>query len=74
MPLTPNDRKIVLLKAGVSQAEVAAACGADNTLVSHVLAGRKLSGPAARRVMEYIARLAGLPVADVFPIESESAA
>lgn len=69
MSITPVDRKILLMKAGKSQVDVADECGVDPSLVTHVIAGRKLTSPAAQKVMEHIAQLAGLPIAEVFPVD-----
>lgn len=64
------DRKIILLRAGKTQVQIADECGVDFTLVNHVVAGRRLTSTSARKVMEYIARLAGLQVDEVFPIDT----
>jgi len=69
MSITPVDRKILLMKAGKTQVDVADECGVDPSLVTHVIAGRKLTSPAAQKVMEHIAHLAGLQISEVFPVE-----
>lgn len=69
MTLSTVDRKILLMKAGKSQVDVADECGVDPSLVTHVIAGRKLTSPAAQKVMEYIAHLTGLQVDEVFPVD-----
>lgn len=73
MSVSAVDRKIVLLKAGKTQTNVADECGVDPSLVTHVIAGRKLSSPAAKKVMEYIANLADVPVENLFPLEPDRA-
>jgi len=74
MSITPVDRKILLMKAGKSQVDVADECGVDPSLVTHVIAGRKLSSPAAQKVMEHIASLADLRIDEVFPVDQPEAA
>lgn len=69
MPLSPVDRKYILMRAGKTQVGVADELGVDFSLVSHVLAGRRLTSPNARRIMEYVARLAGQQIHDVFPVD-----
>lgn len=69
MPLSPVDRKYILMRAGKTQVGIADELGVDFSLVSHVLAGRRLTSPNARRIMEHVARLAGRQVHEVFPVE-----
>ena len=69
MTLSLIDRKILLMKAGKSQVDVADECGVDPSLVTHVIAGRKLTSPAAQKVMEHIAGLANLEIVEVFPVD-----
>ena len=74
MTLSPVDRKILLMKAGKSQVDVADECGVDPSLVTHVIAGRKLTSPAAQKVMEHIAGLSDLEIAEIFPTDQPEAA
>lgn len=67
MPFSRVDRKTVLLQGGKSQRDIAQATGTDETLVSHVLAGRRWSYVGAQSIMRYVAELAGVPVQECFP-------
>lgn len=67
MLYTTVDRKIALTKAGVVPADVARDLGVSETLVSLVVAGKRTTGPAARRVMDRLASLTGVPVNVLFP-------
>lgn len=67
MPMAPLDRKVALIRLRVSHQEIAAACGVDRSLISHVVAARRTTGEDARRVMQWIADRLGLPLAVVFP-------
>lgn len=67
MPFSRLDRKAALLRIGKSNKDIADVCGVDHTLVSHVLAGRRWTSTAARKVMAYVAELLGAPVGEVFP-------
>jgi transcriptional regulator with XRE-family HTH domain len=62
-----HDRKAALYKSGRTGQEVATALDVDPALVSHVLAGRRLTGPDAQRVMIYMAGLFGVPLDEAFP-------
>jgi transcriptional regulator with XRE-family HTH domain len=68
-----HDRKAALYRRGKTGMDVARALDVDNGLVSHVLAGRRLSGPDAQRVMIYLAGLFGMPVDEAFPEALEKA-
>lgn len=74
MRFSPNLRKAALVQAGISMTEIAHQLGVSGSLVSHVVAGRKQTGPDARRVMGEIARLVGRPVHEVFPVLRDEAA
>ncbi len=67
MPWTRLDRKVALLRIGKSHTDIAKDCKVERSLVSHVMAGRRWSGPDARQVMEHIANLLGAPVMEIFP-------
>lgn len=67
MTLTTRLRKMELMRKGVTQREIAGACDVDESLVSHVIAGRRASGDDGRKVMAYIAKLIGAPLTEVFP-------
>ncbi len=68
MPYTPIDRKVALMKAEVTQVQVAKELGLpDAGLVSQVVSGRKVNSPAGRRIAEKIAEHIGDPVDVVFP-------
>ncbi len=67
MSFTRQNRKIELLRLGLSGVDIARELGVHESLVSHVIAGRRLGGGKARLVMVHIARLFGAPVSEVFP-------
>ena len=67
MAFSRHDRKAALYRSGKTGRHVAEALGVDDALVSHVLAGRRLTGPDAQRVMIYLAGLFGVPVDEAFP-------
>lgn len=67
MPDISRSRKAALVIAGVTNRQVAEATGVDETLVSHVLAGRRLHMPEAQKVMDYVAAISGKPVEDLWP-------
>ncbi len=67
MGFTRQTRKIELVRLGLTGADIARALDVHNSLVSHVIAGRRLGGGKARLVMVHIARLFGAPVSEVFP-------
>lgn len=61
------DRKVAILKLGLNNRKIAEACGVDEFIVCHVIAGRRLTGWKGQRVVAYLARKIGLPRAEVFP-------
>lgn len=67
MSLRTRLLKIELLRAGLSQRDIAAAAAVEPSLVSHVVAGRRATGPDARRVRAVIAEKLGAEVDDLFP-------
>lgn len=67
MHTTRYDRKAELARRGLSNRQIAKDLGVDESLVSHVIAGRRLTGDDARRVMELIAEKLGTPVEVAFP-------
>lgn len=72
MSFSPLTRKAELVRADVSQRQVAVDCEVDESLVSHILAGRRWEHPAALKVMRYLAGIFGVPVSVAFP-DDESA-
>lgn len=73
IPFSTLDRKTAMLRAGVTGAEAARACGADQGTVSRVVSGRYTSGRKVRCIMQYIADRVGVPVEIMFPGFSEAA-
>jgi hypothetical protein len=67
MAYTKHARKAALAGMDKKMLDIALAVGVDASLVSHVIAGRRWTGPDARKVMEYVAGLIGAPVDEVFP-------
>lgn len=67
MPFSRLDRKVALVKLSISNADIAEAVGVDQSLVSHVLAGRKRDGDKAQQIIRHIASLIGAPAEEVFP-------
>lgn len=67
MPITRHDRKAELTRKGVTLRQIASEEGVNETLVSHVLAGRRITGDDAKRVMANIAAKIGSSVDEVFP-------
>jgi hypothetical protein len=67
MPFSRIDRKVALLRLNLSNAAIAGEIGVDESLVSHVIAGRKRSGPKARQIIRYVAEKIGAPEHEVFP-------
>jgi transcriptional regulator with XRE-family HTH domain len=65
---TTVDRKVALLKANLTAAEIAREVGASEALVSLVISGRITSGPKAVAVKERIAAATGLPLDVLFPM------
>ncbi len=63
MPLTPLDRKIALLRAGVSMAEIGRQLGVTKNHVAMVVAGKRRSPRVEAKVAESI----GKPTGRVFP-------
>lgn len=71
MPFSRHDRKAELYKSGKTGEDVARALGVTPPLVSHVIAGRRLTGTDAQRVMIYLAGLFGVPLDEAFPEMAE---
>lgn len=67
MALMPADRKAELARRLKTQQAIADATGEDFTLVSHVIAGRRLTSPGAQKIMVYVAGVLGLPIQEAFP-------
>jgi hypothetical protein len=67
MHTTRYDRKAELTRQGIANRRIAKALAVDESLVSHVIAGRRLTGEDARRVMDFIAEKLGTPVEMAFP-------
>lgn len=74
MVMTAADRKAELVRKSKSQQGIADATGENFTLVSHVIAGRRLESPGARKIMAYIAGVLDLPIEDVFPEATQKTA
>jgi transcriptional regulator with XRE-family HTH domain len=62
-----HDRKAALYRSGKSGKQIADELGVSPELVSAVIAGRRVDGPSARRVMERLAEIFGVPIDEVFP-------
>jgi len=69
MPMTPLDRKVALIRRGVSMADVAADLDVSRQFVSDVVRGNRRSD----RVEEAVAKALGLPRTEVFPPEVAAA-
>lgn len=67
MLVTRFDRKAALARQGITFRDIATEAAVDESLVSHVVAGRRLTGPQAKQVMEVVARRMGSSVSVVFP-------
>lgn len=67
MPIEPIDRKIELIRAGVSMAEIGRTLGVTKEHVSMVVGGKRRSP----RVETAVADAIGKPVEDVFPPSGE---
>jgi len=67
MGMTRVDRKVALLRIGKRHTEIARDCGVDLSVVSHVISGKRWTGPQARKVMQHIANILGMPLDEVFP-------
>lgn len=68
-PMTPDDRRAELRrrKKTLQQISNAVGEGVDFTLVSHIIAGRRLSSPHAPKIMTYIAGVLEVPIDVAFP-------
>lgn len=68
-PMSADDRRAELRrrKTTLQQIGDAVGGGVDFTLVSHVIAGRRLSSPHAPKIMTYIAGVLAVPVDIAFP-------
>ena len=67
MHTTRFDRKAELTRRGISNRQIAKELGLHESLVSHVIAGRRLTGDDAKRVMDAVAEKLGTPVELAFP-------
>lgn len=67
MAYTRLERKVALLRSGRTARQVADEIGCTEQLVSYVLSGKRTTGPMARKVMDYLAELWGLPVDYIWP-------
>jgi len=67
MAFTRMDRKIALLKIGLTYPKIALACHVEQSLVGRVMSGERWMGAKARRVKRYIAKQIGVDVYEVFP-------
>ena len=74
MAFSRHDRKAALYRSGKTGKQIADDLGVSPELVSAVLAGRRTDGPDARRVMAHLAELFGVPLEEVFPGASATAA
>lgn len=70
--MTPLDRKIALMRAGVTAADIASELGVTRQFVSEVVRGTRRSD--GDRVEAAIAAAIGKPVADVFAPRDAKAA
>ncbi|HKW09739.1 MAG TPA: hypothetical protein VJO33_05120 [Gemmatimonadaceae bacterium] len=67
MHTTRFDRKAELARRAITNRHIAKDLGVSETLVSHVIAGRRVTGQDAKRVTEWIAEKLGTPVELAFP-------
>lgn len=65
--LSADDRRAELVRLRQTGQAIAQACNEHFSLVSHVIGGRRLTSPGARKIMAYIAGRLGLPIEEVFP-------
>ena len=63
MPMTPFDRKVELLRANVSQAEIGRRAGYGRAYVHEVVSGDRRNA----KIEQAVAAAIGRPLADVFP-------
>jgi len=68
--MTPTERKVLLLRAGIKQAEIARELGVTQSTVYKIIHDLK----ASRRVREAIARAVDKPVKELWPQEARRAA
>lgn len=62
-----RQRKAALILAGIQARQVARLLGYHESVVARVVSGRYLTGPAAERVMAYVALVTNKPVAELWP-------
>lgn len=67
MHTTRYDRKAELSRRRISNRQIARELGVSESFVSHVIAGRRVTGQDAKRVTEWIAEKLGTPVELAFP-------
>jgi transcriptional regulator with XRE-family HTH domain len=67
LSLPARHRKVGLAMAGLRVQDVADRLKVDQSLVSRVMQGQRLTAPQAKKVMSLIARLMQVPVAQAFP-------
>lgn len=69
MPMPPLERKVALMRAGITQSEIARRVGVSNSHVGDVLHGHRRSAQVEAAIADAI----GKPVADVFEPAPEKA-
>jgi transcriptional regulator with XRE-family HTH domain len=70
MPLNALDRKIAMIRIGLSQTQVGLDLHIDQSTVNRVVLGSQRGGPQADVIKHYLAGKLGIPLAELFP-ESE---
>ena len=63
--MTPREIRAELILRGINQRQIAAQLGVSESIISHVISGRRRSD----RIRRAIARALGKPVHRVFPDE-----
>jgi transcriptional regulator with XRE-family HTH domain len=69
MPLPPTERKVELIRAGVTMKQIADALGFSISHVSYVVAGQRRHAATEKAIADAIGR----DVADVFPPQDSAA-
>lgn len=67
--MSKTEIKILLLRAGVSQAHFARQLGVSKAAIHNVIAGRSTSN----RIKRAISKKLGIPVVDLWPSEKQAA-
>lgn len=65
--MTPMDRKLELIRAGIEQVTLVEELGVSSAMVSRVVAGKYLASPRGQRIARAIAAKLKRPLLEVFP-------